>query len=146
MVDNQEVAVREPVELRGTAAPDDDRTSLALAGGLIAAVVGGLIWAAIVLIAQIATWAGSAGAITEEMLRDPESLQGAVAWQLYDAEELEPATQQEVEATLEAGGTLSNAVLGGDAAPRGRSPVRRRPNGGSRPRASPVGLESWREC
>lgn len=86
MVDNQEVSVLEPAKLRATAAPDDDRTSLAPAGGLIAAVVGGLIWAAIVLIAQVAIWAGSAGAITEEMLRDPESLQGAVAWQLYDAE------------------------------------------------------------
>lgn len=155
MSDDRATPLPEQSETPWPGVQDDGRTGLALAGGMGAAVVGGLIWAAIVLFAslevgwvawgvgvmvggamaaittnrgptlaliaaglavvgllvgKIAITLGSAGPLAEELLSDPASLQGTVAWQMYDAEELEPATQQEVTATLQAGDTLSDDV------------------------------------
>jgi hypothetical protein len=53
MADGVGYSVLEPTESRWEAAHDDGRGSLALAGGLLAALVGGLIWAAIVLFARL---------------------------------------------------------------------------------------------
>jgi hypothetical protein len=77
-------------------------STLALAAAGIA--VAGL------LVGKLAITLGSAGAITEELLNDPASLEPTVAWEMFDAEELEPATQETVLATLESGDTLSDAV------------------------------------
>ncbi len=154
MADGVEYSVLEPTESRWEAAHDDGRGSLALAGGLVAAVVGGLIWAAIVLFARLeigwAAWGvgalvgmvmaritirrsrglgvaaaglaatglllgklaiswGSIGTISQ-MFQAPEQLEGIVAWQMYEAQELSQATLEDVAATLQAGDTLSDAV------------------------------------
>lgn len=155
MADDHGGSFREPAGPVWPGQQDDGRTALALAAGLIAAIIGGLIWAAIVLYAHLeigwAAWGvgllaggamafvttnrspglgaaaaalavigllagklaitlGSVGPLSEELLRDPANLRGAVAWQMYEAGELEPATQDSVRATLEAGDTLSDAV------------------------------------
>ena len=133
----------------------DDRTPLALAAGLVAALLGGLIWAAIVLVTDYevgwVAWgigalvgfamaavtrtrgraiglaaaalalvgliagkgfvvAGSAGSIADELMESPEYLAGAVAWEMYGAGELEPATIAAIDATDAAGDTLSDAL------------------------------------
>lgn len=154
MVSDQQVSVLEQPWVEG-APLTDDRTALAMAAGLIAALIGGGIWAAIVLFASLeigwAAWGvgvlvggamarvtinrsqslgavaaglavagllagklaitlGSVGAISEELAENPGYLMGAVAWQLYEDGALDPATQQGVDATLEAGDTLSDAI------------------------------------
>ena len=133
----------------------DDRAPLALAAGLVTALLAGLAWAAIVLITDyelgIVAWGiggvvglamaavtrsrsrglavaaaglalvgliagkafvvyGSTGGIVDEIMATPEYLNAAVAWQMYEAGELEPETMQAVEATEAAGDTLSDAV------------------------------------
>lgn len=138
------------------AADDDDgRSLLALIAGLVAALIGGGIWAALVLVTnfeigwvawgigglvgvamarttanrtkQLAVAAagfavlgllagkvfiflGSSGMIADAIEADAASLQGAVAWQMYDARELDDATLAEVDAAHQAGDTLSNAT------------------------------------
>ncbi|MFW6201019.1 MAG: hypothetical protein ACOC8B_00445 [Gemmatimonadota bacterium] len=134
---------------------DDGRTSLAVAGGVVAAVAGGGVWAAIVLVSGYETgWAawgvgvlvggamaritsnrgrrlgltaaglaaaglivgelvitvGSAGAVSEELADDPEALQAAVARQMYAEGTLDPATRDRVDAVVEAGDTLPDAL------------------------------------
>jgi hypothetical protein len=135
--------------------PQDDRTPLAIAAGLVAALVGGGIWAAIVLITSFevgwAAWGigflvglamarttinrsralaltaaalavlglvagkalvttGSPGVIADHLVENPEYLEGALAWQMYDADELAPATMAAIDATDAAGDTLSDAL------------------------------------
>ncbi len=133
----------------------DDRTPLALAAGVVAALAGGVAWAAMVLltdyeigfvawgIGALVGWAmarvtvnrsrslalaaaalalvgliagkglvtaGSQGAIADELTADEQFLAGAVAWQMYDAGQLEPGTMEAIRATEEAGDTLSDAL------------------------------------
>jgi hypothetical protein len=138
-----------------TLSTQDDRLPLALAAGLVAALLGGVGWAAIVLFTSYeigwAAWAigglvgfamtratparskklavaaatlalvgllagkafvalGSAGVIADELTATPEYLAGGVAWQMYDAGELAPATMQALEFAEDAGDTLSDAL------------------------------------
>jgi hypothetical protein len=154
-----EIKQRSPVTIsvhpRWSDAPEDGRTSLAMAAGLVAALVAGLIWAGIVLVTnyeigwvawgvgllvggamarvtversrglgmtaaglacagllvgKLAVTLGSTGGIAEELMQNPEYLQGAVAWQMYDADELDAETSGSVAATLAVGDTLSDAI------------------------------------
>jgi hypothetical protein len=138
-----------------TRAAPDDRTPLALAAGLVAALLGAAGWAAVVLIADLevgwVAWAigglvglamgqatrqrsrslaltaaalalvglvagkalvvaGSAGAVADELMDTPEYLQGAMAWQLYEAGELEPGTLEAIRSTEAAGDTISDEL------------------------------------
>ena len=133
----------------------DGISPLALAAGLVAALLGGVIWAAIgiygnlevgwvawgigvlvggammqatpargrtlaVVAASLAlvglvsgkamTFAGSAGAMAEEMVADDEYMRGMTAWRMYGAGEHEAAVQAEVADTEARGDTLSDAV------------------------------------
>lgn len=142
------------METRSQAA-GDDRTPLAIAAGLIAALLAGGAWAAIVLITNYeigwAAWGigalvgiamarttrnrsrglavaaatlalvglvagkafvltGSTGAVADQLMENPQYLQGAVAWQMYEAGELHPSTLDAIAATEAAGDTLSDAV------------------------------------
>lgn len=142
-------------ETQDTRARTDDRTPLALAAGLVAALAGGVAWAAIVLltdyeigwvawgIGALVGWAmarvtvnrsrslaltaaalalmglvagkglvtvGSQGAIADELTANQEFLASAVAWQMYHAGELEPGTMAAIQATEQAGDTLSDAL------------------------------------
>ncbi|NIP78521.1 MAG: hypothetical protein GWM90_04690 [Gemmatimonadetes bacterium] len=136
----------------------DDRAPLALAAGLVAALLGGLAWAAIVLFTQYeigwVAWGigalvgvamarttqvrsgrlalaaavlaflglmagkafvvgGSAGSIAEELASNPDYLAGPVAWQMYNAGELDAETMTAIRATEQAGDTLSDALWAG---------------------------------
>ena len=53
MADDHGGSFREPAGPVWPGQQDDGRTALALAAGLIAAIIGGLIWAAIVLYAHL---------------------------------------------------------------------------------------------
>jgi hypothetical protein len=135
--------------------PLDDRRGLAIAGGLVAAVLGGLIWAGVVLYwnlevgwvawgvgilvgaamagitlersRSLGVWAagiavvgllvgkflitvGSTGALADDLFDDGQYLRGAVAWDMYMAEELSPGIQDELRETLAAGDTLSDEL------------------------------------
>jgi hypothetical protein len=136
-------------------ATHDDRTLLALAAGLVAALLGGLGWAAIVLFTQYeigwVAWGigalvgvamgratparsgklavaaavlalvgllagkafvagGSTGNIADELTENPEYMAGVVAWDMYDSGELDAETMAAIEATDDAGDTLSDAL------------------------------------
>ena len=134
---------------------DDGRTLLALLAGLVAALIGGGIWAGLVfatsleigwvawgigglvgvamarmtanrskqlamaaagfamlglLAGKIFIFLGSSGMIADAIEADPASLQGAVAWQMYDTRELDQATLAQVDAAQQAGDTLTHAT------------------------------------
>lgn len=133
---------------------EDGFPALALAAGLVAALLGGVVWAAIgiygnlevgwvawgigllvggamvkatpkrsrslavaaaalalvgLLAGKAMTFAGSTGPIAEEMLADESYMQGATAWRLYAAGELDPALQAAIEEDEARGDTLSDA-------------------------------------
>lgn len=54
----------------------------------------------------------SAGPIAEDILGDTASLEGAMAWQMYEARELDPATLDSVDARFAARDTISDALWG----------------------------------
>jgi hypothetical protein len=134
---------------------EDDRTPLALAMGLIAALAAGGLWAALVFVTDMeigwAAWGvgglvglamskvtvnrsrqlalaaagfavlglvagkafifgASSGTIAEAIEADPAMMRGALAWQMYDARELDAATLAAVDDAQAAGDTLSNAL------------------------------------
>ena len=138
-----------------TSTVHDDRTTLAIAAGLVAALLGAAGWAATVILldyeigwvawaigglvglamtkatanrsrqlavvaaglalvgllaGKVLVAAGSAGPIAEELAGTPEYLASAVAWDMYGAEELAPATMEAVRNTEASGDTLSDAV------------------------------------
>lgn len=133
----------------------DDRTLLALAAGLVAALLGAGIWAAIVMATDYevgwVAWAvgglvgaamgratqlrsrqlavaaavfalvgllagkafvvaGSAGAIADQLVANTEYLQGPMAWQMFENEELDAVAMDGVRAAHAAGDTLSDAL------------------------------------
>jgi hypothetical protein len=55
-------------------------------------------------------FASSAGPIAKGMLANAETMEGTVAWQMYEARELEPATLDSVDARLAARDTISDAL------------------------------------
>lgn len=133
----------------------DDRTPLALAAGLAAAVVAGVAWALLVRVTgyeigyaawgvgMLVGWAmaavtrnrsgrlalaaanfaliglvagklfiflGSTGVVAAELTEDEQFMRGAFAWRLYEDRELDAPTLAELDATIAAGDTLSDAV------------------------------------
>ena len=135
----------------------DGRAPLAVAAGLVAALVAGAIWAAIVRLtnfevgyvawgvgvlvgvamsnmtaqrgktlagmaaglAMLGLLAGKAfifatntGPIAEGILADTAAMEGAMAWQMYEKRELDPATLDSVDARHAANDTLSDALWG----------------------------------
>jgi Trk-type K+ transport system membrane component len=133
----------------------DDRAPLALALGLVTALVAGGLWAVLTFVTGLeigyAAWgvgllvgiamsrvtnartrqlayaaagfavlgllagkififAGSTGRIATELAGEDDAMKTAVAWQLYYARELSPATLEELDRAREAGDTLSDAV------------------------------------
>lgn len=133
----------------------DDRNLLALAAGLVAALLGAGIWAGMVMVTDYevgwVAWAigglvglamgrvtqlrsrqlavaaavfalvgllagkafvvaGSAGAIADELRANTEYLQGPMAWQMFENEELDAVAMDGVRATHAAGDTLSDAL------------------------------------
>lgn len=55
-------------------------------------------------------FAGSTGAIASDYANDDGLMAGAVAWQLYDTRQLDASSLAELDATIAAGDTLSDAV------------------------------------
>lgn len=145
----------EPGQVIWGGVQDDGRASLAIAGGLVAALIGGGLWAAVALLLNLevgwVAWgigalvggamgritthrsqtlgltaagvaavgllagklmivAGSAGAISDALVDNPEYLEGAVAWEMYEADELSPETIEQIDAAHAAGDTLSDAL------------------------------------
>jgi hypothetical protein len=140
----------------GLAQPTGDmNTPIALAAGVVAALVAGGLWALLVLSTgyelgyaawgvgllvggamsrvtanrsrqlamAAATFAllglvlgkafiflGSTDAVARELAGDDQWLTGTVAWQMFEARELDAATLDELDATVAAGDTLSDAV------------------------------------
>lgn len=133
----------------------DDRAPLALAAGLVVALIAGGLWALIVFITNLeigyAAWGiglvvglamsrvtrdrtqqlayaaaalallglvagkafifvGSTGRFATDLATDDEMLKNGVAWQLYEARELDAPTLDELDRTRAAGDTLSDAV------------------------------------
>lgn len=133
----------------------DDSTGLAVAAGLVAAVVGGGLWAATVVFLNLevgwVAWgigllvggamglvtrsrsrrlavvaavlalvglgagkaiafAGSTGAVAEEILADTDYMRGVTAWQLFEDGELAPETHAGIVAMETSGDTLSDAL------------------------------------
>jgi hypothetical protein len=133
----------------------DDHTTLALAAGLVAALVAGGLWALLVQLTGYeigyAAWGvgllvglamsrvtvnrskqlaglaagfailgliagkafiflGSTGIVADSFQEDPEIMRGAFAWTMYDQGTLDRATLDEIDATITAGDTLSDAL------------------------------------
>lgn len=62
------------------------------------------------LAGKIFIFSGSTGRVADELVENQEVLRGAVAWQMYNDGQLEPATMAAVEAVEAAGDTLSDAL------------------------------------
>ena len=62
------------------------------------------------LAGKVFIFAGSAGRVASEFAGNDDMMKGAVAWQMYDARELDAATLEEVDRTRAAGDTLSDAL------------------------------------
>ncbi len=77
--------------------------------GRLAVTGAGLAFAGLV-IGKALIFLTSAGLIATELADDQELLTGAIAWSMYDDRELSPATLEELDATIAAGDTLSDAV------------------------------------
>jgi hypothetical protein len=137
------------------AADGDDHTTLALAAGIVAALVAGGLWALLVQLTGYeigyAAWGvgllvglamsrvtvnrskqlaglaaafavlglvagkafiflGSTGIVADSFQDDPEIMRGAFAWAMYDEATLDPATLDEIDATIVAGDALSDAL------------------------------------
>jgi hypothetical protein len=134
---------------------EDDNTTLALAAGMVAALVAGGLWALLVQLtgyeigyaawgvgllvglamtrvtvnrsARLASFAagfavlgllagkafiflGSTGAVAQEFHADPELMRSAFAWTMYEEGALDAGTLDEIDATIAAGDTLSDAL------------------------------------
>jgi hypothetical protein len=135
----------------------DDRAPLALAVGLIMALVAGGLWALVgfvthaeigfaawgigllvgaamsrvtrertqklayaaaalallgLLAGKVFIFAGSTGRIATELSGNDEMMKSAVAWQMYEARELNATTLEGLDQTQQAGDTLSDALWG----------------------------------
>lgn len=133
----------------------DDNTTLAIAAGIVAALIAGGLWAMLVRVTgyeigyaawgvgllvgiamsrvtvnrsrQLAVTAagfalvgltagkvfiflGSTGALAEELKSNDEWMAASVAWTMYDERQLDAATLDELDTTIAAGDTLSDAV------------------------------------
>jgi len=62
------------------------------------------------LAGKIFIFSSSTGRVADELVENQEVLRGAVAWQMYNDGQLEPATMAAVEAVEAAGDTLSDAL------------------------------------
>lgn len=133
----------------------DDNTTLAIAAGIVAALIAGGLWAMLVRVTGYeigyAAWGvgllvgiamsrvtvnrsrelavtaagfalvgltagkvfiflGSTGALAEELKSNDEWMAASVAWTMYDERQLDAATLDELDTTIAAGDTLSDAV------------------------------------
>jgi hypothetical protein len=146
-----------PLDQGGHHDVPDTRLPLAIAAGLVAALIGGGIWAAIVrltnfevgyvawavgllvgaamtrvthvrgktlaamaaglavlglLAGKVFIFTTRAGPIAKQIAGDTAALGGALAWQMYQARELDPVTLDSVDARFAAQDTLSDALWG----------------------------------
>ncbi len=81
----------------------------ALRGQTVAAAAGGIAVIGL-LVGKVLIFSLSSGSIAREILANPQSMEGAVAWQMYEARELDPATLDSIDAAFAARDTISDRL------------------------------------